>query len=80
MTVDPYFKMVAFDSDEQLNRTVNATIRVLEGATGTSQQADQPPVMPASAQVSTLLLLSHVIAVHWLSYVILVTILIIICR
>ena len=46
--------MVAFDSDERLNRAVDATIRAMEGATG-SQQADQPSVTPASAQARTLL-------------------------
>jgi len=55
MTVDPCFKMVAFDSDDRLKRAVDATIRAMEGATGTSQQADQPSVTPASAQASTLL-------------------------
>jgi len=51
-TIDPCFKMVAFDSEEQLNRAVDATIRAMEGATGMSQQADQPSVLPASAQAS----------------------------
>jgi len=47
--------MVAFDSDERLKRAVDATIQAMEGATGTSQQADQPSVTPASAQARTLL-------------------------
>jgi len=51
-TVDPRFKMAAFDSDEQLKRTVDATTGAMEGATGTSQQADQPSV-PTSACFST---------------------------
>ena len=55
MTVNPCFKMVAFDSDERLKRAVDATIRAMEGATGTSQQADQPSVTPASAQARALL-------------------------
>jgi len=43
--------MMAFDSDERLKRAVDATIQAVEGATGTSQQADQPsvPVPSASA-------------------------------
>ena len=47
--------MVAFDSDERLKRAVDAIIRSMEGATGMSQQADQPSVTPASAQARTLL-------------------------
>jgi len=50
-TVDPRF-MVAFDSDERRKRAVDTTIGVMEGATGMSQQADQPSVPPASAQAS----------------------------
>ena len=46
--------MVAFDSDERLKRAMDATIRGMEGATG-SQQADQPSVTPASAQARMLL-------------------------
>ena len=52
MTVDPRFKMVAFDSDERCKHAVDATIGAMEGATGTSQQADQPLVLPVSAQAS----------------------------
>jgi len=51
-TVDPRFKMVAFDSDEQSKHAVDAILRAMEGATGMSQQADQPSVPPASAQAS----------------------------
>jgi len=47
--------MVAFDSDEQCKRAVDATVWATEGAAGTSQQADHPSVTPASAQASTLL-------------------------
>jgi len=45
--------MVAFDSDERLKCAVDDG--AMEGTTGTSQQADQPSVTPASAQASTLL-------------------------
>jgi len=97
--------MVAFASDERLKRAVDATLQATEGATGTSQQADQPSVTSASAQASTLLpvmerhasspdALHHefdsylrepkiVIAIHRLSYMMLMTIfhlLVIICR
>jgi len=44
--------MVAFDSDERRKHAVDATIGAMEGATGTSQQADRPSVPPASAQAS----------------------------
>jgi len=47
--------MVAFDSDEWRERAVDAAIGATEGAAGTSQQADQPSVTPASAQANTLL-------------------------
>jgi len=46
-TVDLRFKMVTFDSDEQHKHAVDATIGAMEGATGTSQRADQPSVLPA---------------------------------
>jgi len=43
MTVDPRFKMVA---EKWHKRAVDAIIRAMECATGTSQQADQPSVPP----------------------------------
>jgi len=45
-------KMVAFDSNERRKRAVDAIIRAMECTTGTSQQADQPSVPPASAQAN----------------------------
>jgi len=79
---------------------VDTTVQAMEGATGTSQQVDQPSVTPASAQSSTLLPVmerylrlhcvmslraictspnrSDVNAVRQLSYMTLVTILVII--
>jgi len=47
--------MVAFDSDERRKCAVDAITQAMECATGTSQQADQPSVPPASAQASKLL-------------------------
>ena len=44
--------MVAFDSDEWRKRAVDDTVGEIEGATGTSQQADQPSLPPALAQAS----------------------------
>jgi len=44
--------MVAFDSDKRRKRAVDAIIWVMEGATDTSQQVNQPSVPPASAQAS----------------------------